>query len=134
MTSQESLVLDASVGVKWYRHERGSDDAYDILASARHGETRVAVPTHFVHEVLSVVRRDFRSSDVVPAWEQVTAAGIDIVPLTEEVVREAAFQCEVLGCTFYDALAPAVASLLGATLVSADARAHGAYPGVHLIG
>jgi predicted nucleic acid-binding protein len=85
MTSQESLVLDASVGVKWYRHERGSDDAYDILASARHGETRVAVPTHFVHEVLSVVRRDFRSSDVVPAWEQVTAAGIDIVPLTEEV-------------------------------------------------
>lgn len=134
MSGEESLVLDASVGVKWYRDERGSNDAYDILASVRLGETRVAVPTHFVHEVLSVVRRDFRSSDLVPAWEQMTAAGIDIVPLTDDVVREAAVQCEALGCSFYDALAPAIASLLGATLVSADARAHGGYPGVQLIG
>lgn len=134
MSGEESLVLDASVGVKWYRDERGSNDAYDILASVRLGETRVAVPTQFVHEVLSVVRRDFRSSDLVPAWEQMTAAGIDIVPLTDDVVREAAVQCEALGCSFYDALAPAIASLLGATLVSADARAHGGYPGVQLIG
>jgi predicted nucleic acid-binding protein len=53
---------------------------------------------------------------------------------TNEVVREAAVQCELLGCSFYDALAPALAVLLGATLVSADARAHSRFPGVRLIG
>jgi len=61
-------------------------------------------------------------------------AGIAVIPLTDEVVREAARQCSVLGCTFYDALAPACATLLSATLVSADAKAHGRYPGVRLIG
>ena len=60
-------------------------------------------------------------------------AGVDVVPLTDEVVREAAAQCGALGCSFYDALAPACAVLLGATLVSADARAHSAFPGVRLI-
>jgi hypothetical protein len=49
------------------------------------------------------------------------------------VVREAARQCDLLGCSFYDALAPACASLLDATLASADVRAHGAYPGVELV-
>jgi hypothetical protein len=49
------------------------------------------------------------------------------------VIAEAARQCDALGCSFYDALAPACAVLLDATLASADARAHGAFPGVHLI-
>ncbi|MHB1340439.1 MAG: PIN domain-containing protein [Coriobacteriia bacterium] len=52
-------------------------------------------------------------------------AGITILPLTDEVVHEAAHQAEALGCSLFDALAPACAVLLGATLVSADARAHG---------
>jgi predicted nucleic acid-binding protein len=134
VSEARSLVLDASVGVKWYRDERGSDIAYGIIADVLGGDTRVAVPTHFVHEVLSVVRRDFGPDDITPAWKHIGDAGIDVVPLTDEVVREAAAQCDALGCSFYDALAPAVASLLGATLVSADARAHGRYPGVELIG
>lgn len=132
--TREQLVLDASVGVKWFRGETGQAVALDILRRSEDGRAKVAVPTHFVHEVLSVVERRTDTLAIVPAWEIMTASGVDVVPLTDEVVREAAFQCEALGCSFYDSLAPAVASLLGATLVSADARAHGGYPGVQLIG
>jgi predicted nucleic acid-binding protein len=129
------FVLDASVGVKWFRTERGSDDAREFLLGATQGCLRVAVPTHFAHEVLSVVeRRDHLPARVEEAWDIIVESGVDIVPLTDEVVREAAAQCERLGCSFYDVLAPAVASLLDATLVSADAKAHGAYPRVELIG
>ena len=71
---------------------------------------------------------------MVAAWGVISDSGVDIVPLTDEVVREAAVQCERLECSFYDALAPAVASLLGATLVSADFKAHALYPRVELIG
>jgi predicted nucleic acid-binding protein len=86
-----------------------------------------------VHEVLATVKRERRADAVLDAWERIKASGITIVPLTDAVVVEAARQCDVLGCSFYEALAPACAVLLEATLASADARAHGAFPGVLLI-
>ncbi len=127
------LVLDASVGVKWFQPESGREAALELLQGAVAGEVAIAVPTHFVHEVLAVVRRRFSDAAIIPAWETLQDAGVSVVPLTDEVVREAARQCGLLGCSFYDALAPACAALLGATLVSADARVHGEYPDVQLI-
>ena len=127
------LVLDASIGVKWFKPEFGREAALELLHGAVADEITIAVPTHFFHEVLAFVRRYFSDADIIPAWETFQDAGVTVIPLTDEVVREAARQCGLLGCSFYDALAPACAALLGATLVSADARAHGAYPDVQLI-
>jgi predicted nucleic acid-binding protein len=127
------FVLDASVGVKWFKPEPDQAVALELLDRAARGEIALAVPTHFVHEVLSVVRRHYAPHDIMSAWERLKASGVAILPLSDEVVAEAASQCDALDCSFYDALAPACASLLGATLASADERAHGAYPGVHLI-
>jgi predicted nucleic acid-binding protein len=132
--SEEILVLDASVGVKWFLAEHGSDQADLLLSRCAAGEVSLLAPTHFMHEVLSVVRRDFGSAWIVPAWEMMVDARLGIAELGEDLVAEAAAQSQALGCSFYDSLAPAVASLLGATLVSADSRTHGAYPGVRLIG
>lgn len=134
MTESAVLVLDASVGVKWFKPEGGQEAALAVLEAALAGHRTVIVPVHFAHEVLSVVRRRYGAEDMIAAWQNVLDAGITLVPLSDDVVREAAAQCAALRCTFYDALAPAVASLLGATLVSADARAHSTFPGVELIG
>ncbi len=127
------FVLDASVGVKWFKEEFGSDVARSLYARAVEGGIRLAAPTHFVHEVLAIVQRQMSARAIPEAWEHLKASGITIVPLTDEIVEEAAAQCDSLGCSFYDALAPACASLLGATLASADTRAHGAYPDLHLV-
>ena len=134
MRAPTTYVLDASVGVKWFRHERGSTAAIQLQQRSTLGEIRLAAPTHFVHEVLATVKREKRADAVLDAWERIKASGVTIIPLTDEVIAEAVRQCEALGCSFYDSLAPACASLLGATLASADARAHGAYPEVLLIG
>jgi predicted nucleic acid-binding protein len=133
MSTGDLVVLDASVGVKWFKPEPGREAAMALLQRAAAGEIALAAPTHFAHEVLSVVRRQFSPADVVPAWRLFESVGMNIVPLNAEVVAEAAIQCERLGCSFYDALAPACAALLDATLASADARAHGAFPGVLLV-
>jgi predicted nucleic acid-binding protein len=127
------VVLDGSVGVKWFKPETGRGAALDLLDRAAAGEITLAAPTHFVHEVLSVVRRHFSPDDILPAWQLIERSDVTIVPLTAEVIAEAAVQCDALGCSFYDALAPACAVLFGGTLASADARAHGAFPGVMLI-
>lgn len=133
MSAPERFVLDASVGVKWFRRERGSESAHRLQQRSASGEILLAAPTHFVHEVLAAVNRENNADVVIEAWQIIKASGITIIPLTDDVVIEAAAQCDVLGCSFYDALAPACAALLGATLASADARAHGAFPDVLLI-
>ena len=134
MSAAAMFVLDASVGVKWFREEGDSAAARVLQLRSTQGEVRLAAPTHFVHEVLATVKREKRSEAVLHAWETIKVSGITILQLSDEVVVEAVRQCEVLVCSFYDSLAPACASLFGATLASADARAHGAYPGVHMIG
>lgn len=133
MSELPVLVLDASVGVKWFKPESGREQALALVAQAVAGDVRIVAPVHFVHEVLSVVCRHYSQADVVPAWEAIESSGLDIMPLTPSVIAEAAAQCEALGCSFYDSLAPACASLLGATLASADAKAHGSYPELLLI-
>lgn len=133
MSTPRRIVLDASVGVKWFKPEGGSRQALTLLDGAIASEIVLAAPTHFAHEVLSVVRRYYSAGDVMPAWRLMEDSGITIIPLTTEVIAEAAVQCEALGCSFYDSLAPACAAMLGATLVSADVRAHGAFPDVLLI-
>ncbi|MDO8880135.1 MAG: type II toxin-antitoxin system VapC family toxin [Coriobacteriia bacterium] len=134
MSQPPRYVLDASVGVKWFRQEDGSTSARLLQQRFIVGEAWLAAPTHFVHEVLATVKREKRPDAVLDAWRIIQASGITIISLSDEVIVEAVRQCEALGCSFYDSLAPACASLLGATLASADARAHGAYPGVHMIG
>ena len=133
MTDGDLHILDASAGVKWFKLERGSDSAAALYRRASNGEIDLAAPVHFVHEVLSVVQRELSVRAIPESWRHLKASGITFLPLTDEIVDEAANQCELLDCSFYDALAPACAVLLGATLVSADVRAHGGFPGVFLI-
>lgn len=133
-SAERPRVLDASVGVKWFKPESGSEEALALLSAAIDRGIRLVAPDHFAAEVLAVVRRHYSPADVLAAWDHLDAAGVAIVRTSRELVAEASSQCEALDCSFYDALAPALASLLDAELVSADARAHGAYPGVRLIG
>jgi predicted nucleic acid-binding protein len=128
------VVLDASVGVLWFRGAAGSPEAYRLLERQAEGTVDVVVPVNFVYEVLECVRRDLGVSGPAAAFEQLQRAEIAVAPLSAELVREAAAASDMLGCSFGEALAPALATVLEADLVSADERAHGRYPGVRLIG
>jgi predicted nucleic acid-binding protein len=61
-------------------------------------------------------------------------AGVTVACVDDELVTEALLVADELRCDYYDALAPALAQLLGGTLVSADRKAHGAVRGVVLLG
>jgi predicted nucleic acid-binding protein len=132
--SHDVIALDASVGVKWFRPEAGSEVAQGFLTQALEGQVTLVAPVHFAHEVLSVVTRRVGPWAAIDVWDDLADAGVALVPLDADLVREAASQCAALGCTFYDALAPAVAARFDATLVSADAKAHGGFPGVRIVG
>jgi predicted nucleic acid-binding protein len=127
------VVLDSSVGVKWVKPEPGRAAALQLLEAHRDGGARIVVAAHFLHEVVGVAVRHGGPALGRAAWASLEGAELTAIGLDERLSSAAFDQCEALGCTFYDALAPALAHELGATLYSADARAHARFAGVQLI-
>ncbi len=131
--SVETLVLDASVGVKWFKNEPGTPDASAVLDGLRDGTVGIVVPAVFPHEVLDVARRIAGPDAARRVWEGMSAAGIVVAGLDARLVSATLALAVGLGITLYDAAAPALAERLGATLVSADRRAHASIAGVWLL-
>lgn len=128
------LVLDTSVGVKWIKPEEGRAEALALLSAHREGTVHLVVPALFVVEVVAVAVRHGGPALGEKTWSSLQLAGLTTVGLDDVLAASALQHCRLLRCSFYDAIAPALAEALSATLVSADERAHGDVPGVQLIG
>jgi predicted nucleic acid-binding protein len=133
MSDVPLLVLDSSVGVKWIKPEAGRDEALALLERHRDGTARIVVAAHFLHAVVAVAVRRGGPKLGRGVWSNLAAAQLTAIGLDDRLAEAACVQCEILGCSFYDALAPALAEQLGATLCSADTRAHARFKGVRLI-
>jgi len=128
------VVLDASVGAKWFRAEQGADDALELLRAHGAGEIELVVSSLFVWEVVAVAARALSAEDARDFWERFVTWRIVVAEVGDSLVREALSVRERLDCSLYDAVSPALASQLGAVLCSADRRAHAAWPEVQLLG
>jgi predicted nucleic acid-binding protein len=133
MSEPTLVVLDSSVGVKWIKPEKGRDAALELLEAHRDGRVRIVVAAHFLHEVVAVAVRRGGAAFGRLAWASLASAELVTIGLDDRLARAALDECETLGCSFYDAFAPALARELGATLWSADARAHERFERVELV-
>ena len=71
----------------------------------------------------------------VRLWEEdFMEWGFHVREISDSLMRDALDVRRRYGCSLYDSFAPAIAEQLGATLYSADKRAHGSWPGVVLVG
>ena len=133
-TAARVVVLDASVGVKWLKHEPGRDEALSLLRDHGAGSLRIVVPVIFIHEVLDVARRLYGAIRARSLWEHLERDDLTVVGIDAEMILAMLALCESSGCTFYDAAAPVLADILGVEFVSADRRAHGRIEGARIIG
>ena len=130
----EVYVLDASVGVKWFRNEVGSDAARMLLRQHLSGEIVIAVDTLFLYEVIAVCARERTPETVVRLWHDLERFELAVVQPGPSLVAAAAKQRTELDCSLYDAFSAGLAALLHAPLYSADARAHAGFANVRLLG
>ncbi|MDZ4170470.1 MAG: type II toxin-antitoxin system VapC family toxin [Coriobacteriia bacterium] len=128
------VVPDASVLVKTFRPEQGSEEAVSMLDMSGRGEIILVLPALALEEALNVARRELGVPEARVVWTAFLETESPVIGIDDVVVQTALDVCELYGCTFYDAVAPAVAQLAGATLWSGDRRAHGRIPGVVLVG
>lgn len=134
MSAARQVVLDASVGAKWFRAEQGADDALELLRAHGAGEIELVVSSLFVWEVVAVAARALSAEDAREFWERFVTWRIVVAEVGDSLMRDALAVRERLDCSLYDAVAPALAAQLGAVLCSADRRAHAQWPEVQLLG
>lgn len=128
------VVLDASVAVKWFRSEPGTDEARRLLGQHGSGEIAIVVPSLFVYEFAGVATRVLDPAERDELWQRFLSWRIVVREVGDALIGDSMRIADRLGCSFYDAVAPALAEALGAPLISADREAHATWPGAVLIG
>jgi predicted nucleic acid-binding protein len=97
------------------------------------GDAELVVPSLFVYEVVSVASRVLSLEQAAAFWRRFMSWRISVVEVGATIIGGALVVQGEFGCSFYDAIAPAVARELGAQLCSADVRANGQWPDVMLL-
>jgi len=117
-----SLVIDASVAVKWYTQEENRDEAIKILQAHMGGEIELTSPTLLAYEVINALR--YNPSLTPEDQEKAVAAlfliGIDLKPPTQELMIKATRLANKYDITIYDAVYLSQAILQDTNLVTAD--------------
>ena len=125
MTAIDSIVVDASVGLKWVLAEPGADRARALLEAVARGEVRLLAPDLYVTEITNVLwkrsrlRGDLSADDAREALDRLLGALPEIVPgaaLSSQALELAI----AFGHPVYDCLYVALALRAGCQLVTAD--------------
>ncbi len=125
----ETLVLDASVGVKWFSGigEDNVPQARAILAEVNNRSLVIVVPELFFHEIANaLVHKVSLPSDTI--FEMITelfSLNITVVHLDATQLKLAAKLARQNGITEYDACYVALAIIQNCTLVTDNSKHQG---------
>jgi predicted nucleic acid-binding protein len=116
------LVVDASVGLKWYLDETHASAARLLL----NGKDELSVPHLFFTEIGNVLwkrwrRRQLSAQVVVAALEAIEAVGLTVWT-DRGLLWDAIAIALRRGCSVYDSLYLALADKIDGRLVTADRR------------
>ena len=120
------IVLDASVGIKWFvEDEPLVAEAREVLGAIEGDPSSFLVPELFLNELLAVLCRlpGSRPAQVKEALRLVEALGLTRVGNGHELLSLAADFASRWKLSGYDAVYAALAELSGAVWLTADGRA-----------
>ena len=115
-------ILDASVALKWFTDEQGSARALEYKDGLLAGKLVLASPDLMLYEVANVLhlKKEFTEAAVKEALRSLLDIGVEIFTPTEEILEKAVHYTFHTNHSFYDCLYIALASQLGARLLTAD--------------
>lgn len=127
-----TVVLDASVLLKWFVQEPGSDAALDFQRRYLEGTVTIAVPDLALYEIPNVLRfkRGVPEAEVKAVMHAFWTLDLETVMPTVRMIDEAISFSFATGLSVYDCAYLALAKELGSVLVTADERLHRAVPTV----
>lgn len=120
----EEIILDASVAVKWFTEEENTDLALKIRDRYFEDELMIYAPVLIIYEVENALRfKPDVNEDLVNEWVK------DLLNMELELIAPSHELCTLSidlsfehGISVYDSVYLALAELLGAKVVTDDAR------------
>lgn len=134
----KTLVVDASVVVKWFVEEPDSTEALRILHDHVGGRVELHAPNLLPYEVLNALKYtgEFGEEDLTRAGRALEDLQVTLHPLEGSLLAETVTLALRKGITIYDASYAALAQSLNTTLYTADEklmrRLGGNFPVRHL--
>ena len=124
--ARQSLVLDASVGVKWFsaRDEASLAQALAIRDAHIDGHALIVVPDLFFYEVANAIaqKKSIPPEAVQSAVANMFALGVTAVSINTELLDASVTLSRQLNITVYDSIYIAVALKHDCPLVTANPR------------
>jgi predicted nucleic acid-binding protein len=120
----EKIVLDASVIVKWYSEEEGSDLSRQILLFLKNKKIEIFLPELAKYELGNALLKGKKLpfSLAKKALESFYLLPLNFLKETASLAEKSYLLGEKLGITYYDACYLAVAKSLKAVLVTENPR------------
>ncbi len=120
-------VIDASVAVKWFSSETGTDAAQRILASSFYRECTLYAPDLLFYEIGNALGRGkgMDKEKIFSALGILFDSPIEFIRLDRTMMQMTTHMMTAYGLTFYDAAYGAIAHTLGVPLITANPKDHG---------
>ncbi len=124
--AKETLILDASVVVKWFSEENDSESARNIRDKFFKGALNIAVPNLLFYEVANALRYNpvLTEKEKIQAAKDVYAVEFDVVGLDDTLLTAALLTALKYEISFYDAVYIAIAKEASCRYVTADVHLH----------
>jgi predicted nucleic acid-binding protein len=122
MERPEETVIDASVAVKWFSGEEGSDRALALRDGHVEGKSTISAPDLLVYELANALsfKPGFTNRVTLRAIDDLFNLQLDLMIPTKEVVARGAELAHEYGITVYDSVYLSLAELLGLQVITAD--------------
>ncbi len=122
----ELYVIDASVAVKWFSEEDGSELARKILQKAQAQEIKLLAPDLLLYEVGNALWKGKRvkGTDVEEALSVLQNSSLEFFSLDANLIKSSCTFIERYDLTFYDASYVALAYEWDVSLISANPKDH----------
>jgi predicted nucleic acid-binding protein len=121
----ESAVLDSSVVLKWFRKDEiWRDSALQMRQTYLDGDMLISVPDLLIYEIANVLRYkpDLTDQRAQEALDSLYDLHINIIQISQEMIKAAIRLAYSYGITVYDAAFLALAESLKIPFVTADEK------------
>ena len=129
------MVVDASVILKWFIEERGSDKANEIKKVHINGLSLITLPDIALYEIGNALRYkpEFSISEVCLCLNEIYELNIDIIAPDREIISLVPEIARHYDVTFYDASYIALTKELALEFITADEHLYNKTKTLHFI-
>jgi predicted nucleic acid-binding protein len=122
MAKIKTLVLDASVIVKWFNREEDTEKALEVKEQYEKGSIDLAEPELLAYELGNSLRYDpnFGMEDTRQALSALEKLQMPTQPVTGELASRTVESAYLYGLTICDSAYVALADMMNTTLYTAD--------------